>query len=208
VKKNFIVPVLGLAAALSALAQATPLTKIGVIQVQEAIRSTKDGRKAANELQDKFALRKSELEKEQAEINSLQDQLRTGSATLNDEAKNKLMREIDSKTTSLKRETEDFQSDVQEEGGKVTRELGAKLMKVVSRYAADNGFAVILDVSNPRTSVLWTAATANITADIIALYDKANPPSAAPAAAPAAPVTRSTAPLRTPVAPSPAPRKQ
>ena len=200
---------LAFGAALAAHAQ-NPPTKVGVIHVQEALLSTKDGQKAANELQGKFAPKKTELEKKQGDINALQDQLRKGSATMNDDAKNKLMRDIDSKTTSLKRDSEDFDADVQEEEGKVMQELGAKMMKVLEKYATDNGFGVILDVSNPQTGVLWRAAAVDITADIIALYDKANPSTggAAPAAAPAATAPRPAAPARTPAAPSAPPRKQ
>jgi outer membrane protein len=137
--------------------------------------------------------------------------LRKGSATMSDDAKNKLMRDIDAKTTSLKRDSEDFDADVQEEESKVMQELGAKMMKVLEKYATDNGFGVILDVSNPQTGVLWRAAAVDITADIIALYDKANPAAggtSAPAAAPGSAAPRPAAPARTPAAPGAAPRKQ
>ena len=210
-KKIFVIPMLAFGAAFAAQAQAAP-TKVGVIHVQEAILSTKDGQKAAGELQAKFAPKKNELEKKQGDIAALQDQLRKGSATMSDDAKNKLMRDIDSKNTSLKRDSEDFDSDVQQEEGKLMQELGAKMMKVLDKYAADNGFAVIIDVSNPQTDVLWRATAADITADIIALYDKANPVagSTTPSAVPPTSVTRPTgsAPARAPAAPPAAPKKQ
>ena len=210
-KKNFVIPMLAFGAAFAAHAQAAP-TKIGVIHVQEAILSTKDGQKAAGELQAKFASRKSELEKKQSDIAGLQDQLRKGSATMSDDAKNKLMRDIDSKNTQLKRDSEDFDADVQQEEGKLMQELGAKMMKVLDKYAADNGFAVVIDVSNPQTDVLWRATAADITADIIALYDKANPVAGGAPSAPATQVTRpaapaSGAPARTAPAPPTAPKK-
>jgi outer membrane protein len=201
---------LAFGAAFAAHAQAPAPTKIGVIHVQEAILSTKDGQKAAGELQAKFAPKRSELEKKQNDIASLQDQLRKGSATMSDDAKGKLMRDIDSKNTSLKRDSEDFDADVQQDEGKLMQELGAKMMKVLDKYAADNGFAVIIDVSNPQTDVLWRATSSDITADIIALYDKANPVAGgAPSAAPATQVTRPAAPaggvVKTPGAPPAAP---
>lgn len=212
--KSFVIPALALAA-LAAHAQAQVPTKIGVINIQQAIVSTKDGQKAAGELQTKFAPKKDELEKAQTEINTLQDQLKKGSATMSDDAKNQRMREIDSKTTSLKRSSEDFDSDVQEAEGKLMQELGQKIMKVVDKYAADNGFAVIIDVSNPQTDVLWRATAVDITADIVGLYDKANPAVAAPAAPGARPTTppaaRPSAPPARSAAPAPttgAPKKQ
>ena len=210
-KTNFVIPALALGAALAASAQGQVPTKIGVIHVQEAILSTKDGQKAASELQAKFAPRKSELEKKQNDIAALQDQMKRGSATMSDEAKSKLAREIDTKTTSLKRDSEDFDSDVQEEEGKLMQELGGRVMKVIDKYAADNAFAVIFDVSNQQTPVLWRATAVDITADIIALYDKANPVAAgsAPAPRPAAPTGTGAAPSRPPAAPSaPVTKKQ
>ena len=204
--KNFLIPALALGAALAAHAQAP--TKIGVIHAQEAILSTKDGQKAANELQAKFAPRRSELEKKQNDIASLQDQLKKGSATMSDDAKNKLVRDIDAKTTGLKRDSEDFDTDVQEEEGKLMQELGGKVMKVVDKYANDNGFAVILDVSNQQTPVLWRASAVDITADIVALYDKASPGTGGGAAAPAARPSTPAAPPRPAAPPAPAPKKQ
>ena len=207
-KKNVLMTLLAFGAAVAAHAQAAAPTKIGVIHVQEAILSTKDGQKAASELQTKFAPKRSELEKKQNEIAGLQDTLRKGSATMSDEAKSKLMRDIDTKNTSLKRDSEDFDADVQQDEGKLMQELGAKMMKVLDKYAADNGFAVIIDVSNPQTDVLWRATSSDITADIIALYDKANPVAGGPSAAPATQVTRPAAPaggvVKTPGATTPA----
>jgi len=195
--KNFVVPAVVLGAALAAHAQAQVPTKIGILHAQEAILSTKEGQKAAGDLQAKFAPRKAELEKKQSEIVALQDQLKKGSATLSEDAKNKLVRDIDGKTTLLKRDSEDFDSDVQEEEGKLMQEVGAKVMKVVEKYATDNGYAVVIDVSNPQTDVLWRAASTDITADVISLYDKASPVAAGATPAPKAP---SAAPARPPAA--------
>jgi outer membrane protein len=209
-KKNFVVPALALGAALAIHAQATAPTKIGILHAQEAILSTKEGQKAAGELSTKFAPRKSELEKKQSDIVALQDQLKKGSATMSDDAKNKLVRDIDGKTTALKRDSEDFDSDVQEEEQKLMQELGGKVMKVVEKYATDNGYAVIIDVSNPQTDVLWRAASTDITADIIAMYDKANPSAggSAPAAPKATTPSAPPAPVRPPSAtPGTAPKK-
>src|SRR5512138_2252459 len=140
--KTFAVfPALLLGAATLASAQPAA-NKIGIIHVQNAILSTKDGQKAASELQAKFAPTKAKLDKKQGDIQSLQDQLRKGSATMSDDARNKLARDIDSNTKSLNRETEDAQQELDQEQGKVMNELGQKLMAVLDKYAKDNGYAV------------------------------------------------------------------
>ena len=157
-------------------AQAGPQpTKVGIINIQGAIISTQDGQKAAAELQARYEPRRKELEKRQNEITSLRDQLQKGSNTLSEEARQKLVREIDQRTRALSRETEDAQADYDQEQQKLLQDLGQKLMAVIDKYARDNGYAVILDVSSPQTPVLYAANGIDITNDIVALYDKNAP---------------------------------
>ncbi|MGA9626194.1 MAG: OmpH family outer membrane protein, partial [Bryobacteraceae bacterium] len=186
-KKHLVVlSVLVLGVAALAQAQGQVPTKIAVINVQTAILSTKDGQKAAADLQTTFSPRQQDLEKKQAELTALQDQLRKGSATMSDEAKTKLMRDIDATTTRVNRDTQDARSDLDEAQGKLMQELGGKMMAVMEKYATQNGYAVVLDVSNPQTPVLWAASAVDITNDIVKLYDQAYPGTAAAPAAPAA----------------------
>jgi outer membrane protein len=190
-RKNYVVfPVLALGVALLAQAQTAapppPQTKVGIIHIQNAIISTKDGQKAATELQTRFAPKKSDLEKKNNAISQLQDQLRKGSNTMSDEAKEKLVREIDQSTKSLNRETEDDQAELDQEQNKIMQELGGRMMRVIDQYAKDNGFALILDVSSPQTPVLYATNSIDITQDIVALYDKNAPPATTAADKPAA----------------------
>jgi outer membrane protein len=175
-KKNLLISsALVLGATMLAQAQGTTPTKIGIIHVQAAILGTKEGKKAGEELNAKFGQRKADLEKKQAGIDQLKDQLQKGSATLSDEAKNKLMRQIDSETTALKRSTEDAQADVEQEEGKIINELGAKLYAIVEKYAKENGYSMIVDVSGQQQPIWWASDSINITNEVIGLYDKAYP---------------------------------
>lgn len=198
-------PLLALGAAMLAPAQSAPApqTKVGIIHIQNAIISTKDGQKAASELQTRFAPKKADLEKKQSDISQKQDQLRKGSNTMSDDAKEKLVRDIDLQTKSLNRETEDDQAELDQAQGKIMQDLGGKMMKIIDQYAKDNGFALILDVSSPQTPVLYATNSIDITQDIIALYDK-NGPSAS-GAAPAKPAAAT--PAATKPAPPPPPKK-
>lgn len=219
-KNQFVVPALLLGIAVVARAQGAAPAKIGIIHVQAAILQTKDGQKAAADLKTKFAPRQAELEKKQAAIEGLREQMQKGSATMSDEAKAKITRDIDANTKSLTRDNEDLQTDVEQEEGRIFNDLGSKLYAIVEKYAKDNGYTLIIDVSNQQTSaVLWAAESTNITAEMISLYDKAHPgtsaaapaatsaPPARPAAvAPSAPAAR-PAPAA-PSAPPAAPKKQ
>src|SRR5262249_38917504 len=159
-KKTLIqVPVLALGLTMLANAQGASAVpaKVGIIHIQNAILATKDGQKAANDLQQKFAPTKSQIDKMQSDVMQVEDKLKKGSQTLSDDARQQLMRDRDQKATALKRATEDAQAEVEQEEGKIMQELGQRVMQVVAKYATDNGFAIIIDVSSQQTPVLWAA---------------------------------------------------
>src|SRR5689334_10685924 len=182
----------------SAGAQSPGPGKVGVINIQSAIVSTKDGQKAANEIQTRFNPKKAEMDRRQSEIGQLQDQLNRGRNTLSEDARSKLVRDIDQKTKSLNRDTEDARAELDQEEQKIMSELGGRITAVIDKYAKDNGYTLILDVSNPQTPVLYASNTIDITKDIIDLYDKNAPvpgppaPLAAPAAGPSTPKPATT----------------
>lgn len=168
--------------------------KVGTINIQQAIVSTKDGQKAAAELQTRFEPRRKEIEKANAGVQALQEQYKKLGTVGSDEAKRKLQSDIEMKTKSLQRESEDAQAEFDQEQQKVLNELGGRIMQVINKYATDNGFSMILDISSPQTPVIWASNTLDITNEVIKLYD-ANapstmaPPAATKTAAPAAPKT-------------------
>ena len=137
----------------------------------------------------------------------MQDQLKKGSATMSDDAKSKLMRDIDSANKDLQRDSEDFEADVQQEEGKIMQELGTKVMDVIVKYATQNGYAMVLDVSNPQTRSCGPTPASTSPTDIVKLYDQAHPGTggAAPATAPAKPASP---PAGTAKPPAPQTKKQ
>jgi len=200
------IPALLLGVSLGAHAQAAPSgTKVGIIHIQNAIISTKDGQKAAADLQAKFAPTRTKLEKKQQEIEADKAKLNQGANAMSADQKEKLMRDVDQKTKSLNRDTEDAQAELDQEQGKIMQELGGRIMAVINKYSKDHGYSLIIDVSSQQTPVLFAANEIDITADIIKLYDQ-NSPGAVSSAAPAAPKPAASAPAASaPASPAPAP---
>lgn len=202
-KKNFAVfPALVVGFAVLAQSQTPPTaaapgpppTKMGIIYAAEAIGQTKEGQKAMDELQ-KTVLqpKKDALDKLEAAIQANTEKLRKGAATMSLDAQKNLQGVIDADTKTYNRNKEDAQSDVEEQEGKIMQELGTKMMTVLTKYATENGYAVILDVSNQQTPVLWAASEVNITNDIVKLYDEKYPLSAVGSPAPAPATTKPAA---------------
>jgi outer membrane protein len=206
-KKNFaILPAMLLAGAALGYAQGAVPTKIGIINVAQALANTKDGQKAGAALEAKYKPKQEALSKRQAEIQAWSEQLRKGTATMSEAAKTELQAKIDTANKALNREVEDAQAESSADQEKISQELGEKLWQIVIKYGADNGYAAILDVSNQSSNVFWFSSAIEITADIVKLYDEkyasattaapagAAPAAARPATAPAAPARPATPP--------------
>jgi outer membrane protein len=206
-KKNFALPtmVLGLAALAAAQSPSPVPNKVGIINMAGAIYSTKEGQEAQARMQLKFAPVKEKLDKRQADIQAKTDQLRKGAATMSTEAQANLKTDIDKLTTTYNRDMEDAQSDAEQEQNKVINELGVKMMEILNKYAPDNGYSVILDISDQNGPVRYVATGVDITADLIKLYDQKYQPAAA--AAPKPPVTGGAA-VQAPKPPAAPPAKK
>lgn len=208
-KSLFGAPLLALGLGALAFGQsAAPPNRVGIIHIQNAIAQTRDGQKAAADMQAKYGPRQREIEGRQAELQQLEAQYRSTANTMSDEARQKMMRDIDQRRKQLQRNVDDAQAELQQDQDRVLQELGQKMMAVIDRYASEHGYSLILDVATTPTPVIYASNTIDITRDIVDLYDKMQgaglaAPAAATSGAPAA------APSRPPVAaPKPAAPKK
>lgn len=193
---------------------ATSTGKLGVVNIQQAIAGTAEGKKALAELEKKYEPKRQDLQQREQKINALQDQLQKQATTLSDDEQVRLRREIDEEQRVFKRLQEDAQADFQNDNQEVVRRIGQKMLRVINDYAPQHGFALIMDPAAAQVPVYFAANGIDITETIVKLYDATNPTAAAApgtissAPAPTRPAgstgTRSSAPpLKSPVTPKP-----
>jgi outer membrane protein len=180
-------------------------TKIGVVNIQQAIQECAEGKKEIDTLQQKFAPKQVELKQQSDDVESLKKQYQAQAEKLSDEEKSSRAKAIDTKQKALQRNYEDAQAEFQQAEQDVINRIGSKMVAVLEKYANGNGFAVVLDVSNPQTSpVLWATQGTVITKELVDAYDKENPAGTAatkptasrPAATPARPAPASPTPKK------------
>ncbi|MCU1333390.1 MAG: outer rane chaperone Skp (OmpH) [Candidatus Angelobacter sp.] len=185
-------------------------TKIGVVNIQQAISECAEGKKEIDGLQQKFAPKQVELKGLNDDVENLKKQYQAQAEKLSDDEKGRQAKSIDTKQKALQRNYEDAQAEFQQAEQDVINRVGAKMVGVLEKYASANGFAVVLDVSNPQTSpVLWATQGTVITKELVDAYDKANPAgTTAPAAKPAGAAIRPAVPTPArPATASPTPKK-
>lgn len=174
-------------------------SKIGVINVRQAIASTAEGKQAGAELQSQFSARQSELEGLNKQINDLRQRMEAGSK-LSPEEQARLQREGETRARQLQRKQDEYQEDVNAAQADVFDRIGRKMIDVLDRYARENGYVAILDSSAQNTPILFASTNIDVTQDIVKLYDQAYPvKGGAPAST--APATR---PAQKPAAQPPA----
>jgi outer membrane protein len=194
-KFMYVTLVLAFFCTLSAFAQAAPApaasagTKIGIINLEEAILTSNEGQRDFNALMAKFKAPNDELQAKSKELEDLRSQLKTQGSVMSDEKRAELAGSIQDKEKTAQRFFDDNQSRVQKEQGEIYNRIGQKLVKVIDTYAQNNGYSVILDDSAPQSPVLWANVPSGvvITRQVVEAYNAQSgvPAQPKPAGAPA-----------------------
>ena len=178
--------------------------KVAVISFQQAVAATNEGQRNFAQLRVKFEPKQTQLKTQSDEIDSLKKQLQDAGTTLSEQERDSRLRTIDEKTKSLQRSAEDAQNEAQSAMGDMYQQLAQKVYAVLSTFAEQNKFTLVLDASNQQNSpVLWITPSTDVTKAVVDAYNVKSGVPAQPAASgtPAAPrpntVPRSTRPSTT-----------
>ena len=169
--------------------------KIAVIAFQMAVAQTNEGQRDFADLEKKYAPKEAALKSLSDEIENLTKQLQTQAASLSEVERNSRAKIIDEKKKQLDRDTEDARNDFQQDMQDVFEGLQSKVYDVMQSYAEQQGYTLVLDVSQQQSPVLYALNGTNITKPVIDAYNlksgvpapPAQPAAATPAPRPAAP---------------------
>jgi outer membrane protein len=182
-------------AAPPAAAPAGP-AKIAVVRFQMAVAQSNEGQRDFGDLQKKYAPKEAALKSLSDELDNLTKQLQTQGATLSEGERANRAKVIDDKKKQLDRDSEDARNDFQADIQEMYNGLASKVYDVMSTYAEQQGFTLVLDVSQQQTPVLYSANGTDITKQVIDAYNvKSGVP--APPPQPAGEAPRPSAPRST-----------
>lgn len=189
--KGLAVPALLLLAATSVWAQAAAAPaaagppKIAIVDIRAALLSTAEGKQVAAEIQSQFSSKQADLDNMRKNLEDIQNRVSAGARTLSDEERVRLERQGQRTQQQLQRKQEEYQADFNEAQQDAIEKLGRKMGEVISRYARENGYQMVMDA---QVCNIYCSNQLDITQDIIRLYDQAYPVKAgtAPAGRPAA----------------------
>ncbi len=180
-------------------------TKVGSINVEAAIFGSNEGQRDAEVARKKLEPKQNELKNLSDEIDSFKKQLSTQGDKMNEDAKNALVKQIEAKQKVFDRTRQDFGEELDGQKGEIMQRILGKMAPVIVKYAADNGYGMLVDTSQPwpQGPVLWSGPAVDITQQVVDAYNvksgvPAPPPSSPSAASGAKPAASAAKPATTP----------
>ena len=190
-------------------ATSTGGTRIGTINLEQAIFATNEGQRDFEALSKKLEPKQTELKGINDEVDGLKKQLNTQGDKMNDQARATLVKQIETKQKSLDRQVQDAREDAQGQQNEIAQRILQKLAPMLVTYAQDNGFGVILDTSNPWPNgpVVWAGQSVDMTKAIVDGYNaKSGVPAPTRPAAGAPGGATTTKPAAKPASTTPTPK--
>jgi outer membrane protein len=170
--------------------------KIGIINIQQVIAETAEGKQAFAELRNKYAPRQEDLQKQQQQVENLRQQIQRQATTLSETERLRLSRELSEKQKLYSRAAEDAQADFQDDRQDVITRIGQKMVRVIDEYAKENGYELVMDAQMPvygesqnytaQIPVYYASEDVDISKQIIKRYDAQYPVTPAGGAKPGA----------------------
>jgi outer membrane protein len=197
------------AAAATATAPAGP-TKIAVIQFEAVVGQTNEGQRAFGELNTKYQPRQQQIKALSDEVDTLKKDLQTSGDKLSDAERQARLRTIDEKEKTLQRNVEDARNDFSGEMNEKFSGIAQKVAGVMTQYAQQNGYTLILDAGSQQqqqqSPILWAAESTNISEAVLQAYNKQSGVPAPPAGSTPPRTGATTTPRPTNRTPTTAPR--
>jgi len=162
--------------------------KIALVNFIGAVEETNEGQNVAADLQKKFQPQKDKLETEAAELDALKKKLQAAPATMTDDERSRLTRDIDAKDKRLQSDSEDASNSYQAEMNEGLQKVAAKVHEVMVTYVQKNGYTLLLNYGDQQSPLIWAAQdqNADITEAVIDAYNASSGVAAPPPPAPSA----------------------
>ena len=154
---------------LFSMGYAQQTTKIGVVNAQEVLEKSTEGKRVIAQLEDKNKKNQNDIAKLDDEIRNLQTKLNTQRLTLTQEAMMNLNSDIERKQTQRKRFAEDFNREMNELSARLFKKIQDELIPILQQIGKDMNLDVIFDLSQSGT--LYFNPTIDLTEEVIKRYD-------------------------------------
>lgn len=156
-------------AGLFSLALAQETYKIGVVNSQEVLEKSTEGKKAIAQLQERDRTQQSRLTKLDEEIRQLETKMNTQRLTLTNEAILQLTSDLDKKRTDRKRLAEDALRELQDIRLRLFNKVQSELIPIIEQLGKEKNLEIIFDLA--QSGAIYFNSTIDLTEEVIRRYD-------------------------------------
>jgi Skp family chaperone for outer membrane proteins len=150
---------------------APPPPKVGIVNVEQAIISSNEGKKEIDALEKRFEPKRTDIERRGAELENLKKDLTAQATKLNDTEKASRAQAIASRERALQRDIQDAQTELQQAKQEIGSRIYKKLAAVMDKFAREHGYTVLLDVSTQQSPVVWASPETVVTKELVDAFN-------------------------------------
>jgi outer membrane protein len=157
------------AVGLAGLARAQEGAKLGMVNSQEVLEKSAEGKKAIAQLQAADKKYTDEITKLDDQIKQLQNRLTTQRLTLTADAAAGIQADIQKKQTDRQRAAEDASRAMQELQANLLSRIQSELMPIIEQMRQDKGLDLIFDLT--RSGTVYFNPALDLTDEVVRRYD-------------------------------------
>jgi outer membrane protein len=159
-----------LAALLAGAAAAAEEVKIGIVDIEQALSSTDEGKAARDEIGRKSREARAQLEPMMEQRKTLHEELQGKKYVLSDEALFQKQVQLAELENKIKSKAEELEGQLKIEQGKMLAPLQTKMQGIIESIGKEQGFTLILSRNNPY--VMYSREALDITDMVVARFNK------------------------------------
>jgi outer membrane protein len=144
-----------------------PATRVALIRMQEAIKDTKDGKKAETTLRKEIEDRQKKLQAEGQKIQAEMENLRKQGMVMDEKSRAEKEASIQKQVMAFEESKMRNQQEFQKRDQEISEPIIKKLRGIVSDVAKEKGYTLVIDTS----SVVYAETSDDITEEVIKRYD-------------------------------------
>ncbi len=156
-------------AALSSYSSSQESTRIGVVNSQEVLEKSLEGKRALATLQEKDKANQDKIAKLDEEIRQLETKLNTQRLTLTNEAILQLSSDLEKKRTDRKRLAEDALRELQDLQRRLFQKVQSELLPIIETIGKEKNLEIIFDLAN--SGAIYFSPSVDLTDEVIRRYD-------------------------------------
>ena len=152
--------------------QAKAEFKMAYVDVQEAIKTSKAGKKASDDMKKEAEKKNKDLEKKKADIEKMREDLEKKKSVLSEEAFGKKAQELQEEMAKFNQTAQKAQAELGKKESDLLAPIVDKMKKVIEKIAKDKGLSLVIQSNQNAQIVLYSSADSNITDEVVTAFDK------------------------------------